>query len=82
MGQQTTGGSLEVPELDERSEAAAPHSGHLHLTLREIRGLLTKQAQDLVLSVRATAAVAASEEAQPMRFREFIRLMGPAMKMN
>jgi len=68
--------------LDETTERAAAFSGHLHLTVREIRGLLTKHAQDLVLSVRATSAVPAGEEAQPMSFREFVRLMSPSMRMN
>jgi len=68
--------------LDETTEAVAPFSGHLHLTVREIRGLLMKHAQDLVLSSRTLAAVQSTEDAQPMSFREFARLMAPAIRMN
>ena len=75
-------GGLEGPSLDDRTDSRGQKTDHLHLTVREIRGLLTRHAQEVVHGMRAMAPIAASEEVQSMSFREFVQLMEPVITMN
>jgi hypothetical protein len=69
--------------VDERMDATRPITGATRLTVREIRGLLTKRAQEVVRNLGPASPVPeTTSEAQAMSFRDYARFMGRFLSMN
>jgi hypothetical protein len=76
-------GGAEGPCVADRTDATRPIAGVTRLTVRNIRGLLTKHAQEVVRNLGpASPAPEAASEAQPMSFRDFTQFMCRFLSMN
>jgi hypothetical protein len=76
-------GGLEVSIVDQRADATRSIATGRRLTARDIRSLLTQHAEEIMDALRsASVPLRTAEVARPTTFREFVKSMGPFLRMN